>query len=368
MRENAILSWPFPPDLREIYTPEFAVLLADTASAISALDQMTRSLQNPYLLMNPLVEKEAETSSRLEGTQVSIDDIYKIDLNELSAEKRDQTIEVQNYKRALLNGDVLINKYGFSELLIREVHKTLTSGPWSNETTPGKYRRENVHIGRPGSSRKEADYLPPQFTHIKPLMEEFTKYANQDSAALHPLIICGVLHHRIEAIHPFRDGNGRTGRTLISLFLIYKQLLKYPTLYPSGYFERHRDNYLDSLRAVDHHQAWSEWLTFFLTALRSQAKIAHEAGQSILARFDEAKHKLEKERVSLDAMRTLEHTFKRPYITRSMLRNDLNIPIASGRRYLELLANQKTLTRVGISKSREAVYANFPLLLILRKI
>ena len=232
-----ILNHIFPPNLEKIYDQKLSNQLAITHAAIASLSQMKFLLHNPTLLMRPILAKEAESSAQLEGTQASMEDAYKIDITEQTQEKRNEAYEIRNYEEAMLTGLDILGKTALSQLLIREIHKTLMKGVRGEGKHPGEFRKGDVWIGALGTTKEKARYLPPDALQVPLLMDKLQNFIN-NKGEIHPLLACGIIHHRFEAIHPFEDGNGRTGRLLISLYLISEGLLTLPILYPSGYFEK----------------------------------------------------------------------------------------------------------------------------------
>src|SRR3989344_1237423 len=240
---SSILNHIFPPDLSNIYDEKIANQLANTQGAIEGLNQMVQLLHNPLLLMRPILAKEAESSAQLEGTQASIEDAYQIDITEQSPEKRNEALEIRNYQDAMLAGWKAINEIPLTNTVIRNIHKVLMKGVRGADKHPGEYRKGDVWIGTRGTKKGDARYVAPDAIHVPHLMESLESFVRNSN--INPLIVCGVIHHRFEAIHPFEDGNGRTGRLVISVYLINKKMLPMPILYPSGYFEKNRKEYTD---------------------------------------------------------------------------------------------------------------------------
>lgn len=356
----------YPPDLSAIYDERLANQLANTQGAISSLNQKAQSLHNPLLLMRPILGKEAESSSQLEGTQASIEDAYQIDITEQTPEKRDHAIEIRNYENAMLKGLDMIRKTDFKNIVVREVHKELMQGARGKDKGPGELRTTEVWLGNRGSTKEEARYVPPDALQVPPLMEQFENLL-KNRGSLHPLIACSVLHHRFEAIHPFADGNGRTGRLLISLYLIKEGLIDLPILYPSGYFEKDKDAYMDSLAGVDREEKWYPWIMYLLEGLEKQANTSLVVSKEIYDLFQTSRSSIENERAGLNLIRVLEHTFTQPYLTAAIVKSSLGIPKTTSARYLTVLESKKVIERVGIFR-REAVYVNLKLLAILRSI
>jgi len=363
---KSIYNRPFPPKLTSLYNEELANKLAETHGAISSLNQMSYLLHNPSLLMRPILGKEAESSAQLEGTQASIEDAYKIDITDQSPEKRDEAIEIRNYEEAMLTGLEILKKTDFTPLLIREVHKTLLKGVRGEKKHPGEYRTGDVWIGPQGTTKEQARYLPPDATQIPELMDQLHKFI-KNRRDIHPLLACGIIHYRFEAIHPFEDGNGRTGRLLISLYLISQGLLTLPILYPSGYFEKNKDLYTSALSKVDENEDWYNWLLFFLKAMKNQAKVSLKVALDIDSLFKEAKKSIEQTKANINLIRGLEYAFIRPIITAPILNKATNIPKTSCERYLKTLVDKNILIDIGIHK-KQKVYANHRLLNILKNI
>jgi len=361
-------NYPFPPDFSSFYNAKLANQLAATHASISTLNQMKNLLHNPQLLMRPILAKEAESSSQLEGTQASIEDAYQIGITEQSEEKRNEAKEIRNYEESMLTGLEIMSKTSpkISELLIREAHKRLMQGVRDQKKSPGEYRMDEVWIGKDGTGRDEAKYIPPDATQISPLMENLLRFVNEQND-LHVLLKCAVMHHRFEAIHPFKDGNGRVGRLLISFYLISNNLLDLPILYPSGYFEANKDQYMTSLSKVDNDNDWYQWLLFFLKALEQQASVSLNAALKINDLFKQSRSLIEQERANLNLIRVLEFTFKSPYITSPLLEKELNIPRTTCDRYLEKLKHKKVIEFIGVHKKTN-VFANMNLIDLLRSI
>lgn len=364
--ENSLLKHKFPPDLKGIYDENLANQLAQTQGAVGSLLQTSRLLQNPNLLMNPILAKEAESSSQLEGTQASITDAYQIDLIEQSAEKRNDAQEIRNYERAMRKGLDALNSYGLNEFTIREMHKTLLLGVRGEDKNPGEYRKEDVWIGKLGTSKGKARYLPPGPLHVPKLMEELSAYI-QDSGETNPLIACGVIHHRFEAIHPFKDGNGRVGRLLITLYLIKEGLLEVPILYPSGYFEEHKSKYMNALSKVDKSEDWYSWLHFFLVSIQAQAELSLKLVLQIDALYKEAMQKVLNQSANINLKTVLDHCFCNLYLTAPLAHKATGVPLATTKRYINLLEKTDIIEGLGAYK-KQKVYFNKKLIDILQAI
>lgn len=362
----SILDHKFPPILSNIYDEELANQLAKTQGAISALDQLNYLLLNPKLLMRPILGKEAESSAQLEGTQASLEDAYQIDIGTQTPEKRNEALEIRNYEKAMLTTIDLVKTHGLKEPIIREAQKILTKSTRGRSKHPGEYRKGDVWIGDLGTMKEEARYVAPDASQVPALMEKLLEYSN-NIGNTNPLIACAVIHHRFEAIHPFEDGNGRTGRLLISLFLIHGKMLSIPILYPSGYFEKNKKQYMNNLSNVDLNEEWRPWILFFLRGLENQATLSYRLGLNINNLFKESRLKIEEERASMQLVRVFEYTFVSPYFTAPIISGALRIPKVTCMRYLKKLES-KDLIHFFKEEGKTHIYSNRKLLDILRRI
>ncbi len=363
--KNDLLSHPFPPDLDSLWNKEFAEQLAATQGAISGLNQAVPLLLNPELLKQPLLDKEAESSSRLEGTQASAEDVYRAVLVN-APEKSDDVQETKNYKSALENGVRIIKDAPLTQNTVRRIHQILMSGVRGQTKSPGKYRTGEVWIGARGTGVGAARYVPPDALHIPALMDALEVFIKD--SGVHPLVACGVIHHRFEAIHPFEDGNGRTGRLVVTLYLLKTGMLDAPMLYPSGFFEKNRDDYMDALHAVDINQDWYSWLMFFLKGLQTQAELSLKVARDIDALFKKDRELIKDATAHLNLLRVLEYCFVQPFVSVTLISEQLEIPVQTVRRYVATLEEKAIIRLSEILERGERVYENHELLDILRQI
>lgn len=363
--KNTLLDHTFPPELDSVWDKDFALQLAATQGAISGLSQAVPLLLNPELLKQPLLDKEAESSSKLEGTQASAEDVYKSALVTIP-EKTNDVLETRNYRRALESGVELIKTTSLNQSVIKQVHQILMDGVRGQVKNPGKYRAKEVWIGQKGTGIGEARYVPPDAIHIPQMMEKLESFIQDGS--LHPLVACGIIHHRFEAIHPFEDGNGRTGRLVVTLYLLKTGMLAAPILYPSGYFEKNRTEYMDALHAVDMNQDWYSWLMFFLKGIQTQAGLSLTIARDIDKLFKDDRDLIQGTSAHLGLLRVLEYCFVQPYISVSLVARALDIPPQTVRRYIATLEDRGILRLGEVLSRNERVYENHALLDLLRQV
>ena len=253
-------------------TPELSAQAQKTIAALARLDGLTLkfSPEEIALFQTPFMVKEAQLSSEIEGTRSTISDVYREEkIKEPDPEKRLDNEEIRNYKTALLWAiDNLPEK--FTEEYLKSIHRKLLQGVRGSDKDPGQYKIHQNAIGKRKDTLDSAKFVPASPRRTPALMKNLIKFSNED--ALSALYKVGQIHYQFEAIHPFRDGNGRLGRMLIVLQLCKENILQHPLLYVSEYLTRNRDTYLDLLYHVSAKGEIEEWLLFFLKALEFQAK------------------------------------------------------------------------------------------------
>ncbi len=273
---HAFVPHPLPPALE--YDPPLINALSEADRALGELAGLGRMLTNPYLLIRPLVAREAVLSSRIEGTQADLLDLYAYEALQPSLpgmEVHADAREVYQYVQAMEHGLQRLNALPMSLRLICEIHRVLMQGVRGEYATPGEFRTTQNWIGAPACTLNEARYVPPPPDEMRECLYQLERYLHQENEHP-PLVRLAFIHYQFEAIHPFVDGNGRVGRLLIILLMVHWNLLPSPLLYLSEYFERHRAQYYDLLQAVSERGCWREWTLFFLRGVHEQSLKAVE--------------------------------------------------------------------------------------------
>lgn len=266
---------PALPPVDLTLSNDLVLALSRADAALGELSGLGLQLPNPHLLIDPLVRREAVLSSRIEGTQASLSDIF---LNEAgqadqaSAQPADVQ-EVLNYVSALEHGLARLGALPLSLRLVNEMHAKLMTGVRGQFATPGEFRRSQNWIGPPGSTPVTATYVPPPPDDLPELLSAWEKFLHVRDT-LPDLVQCALIHEHFEAIHPYLDGNGRIGRLLITLFLVERSRLSQPLLYLSDYIERHRDEYYRLLLRVRTDGDWASWVRFFLAGVEETSRDA----------------------------------------------------------------------------------------------
>jgi len=344
---------PLPPDLPSDW--ELGRSLSQADRALSEPAGVGRTMPNPHLLIGPFVRREAVLSSRIEGTQADITDLYAYEAGQLSlpglepAPPESDVREVLNYVRALEYGLERLNTLPVSLRLIRELHERLMAGVRGEHATPGQFRRSQNWIGPPGCTLNQARFVPPPVSQMHQALGALEKYLH--NANVYPLLVrLALVHYQFEAIHPFIDGNGRIGRLLLSLLLVEWKLLPLPLLYLSAYFYRHRQNYYDLLLAISEHGAWRDWLLFFLHGVTDQAQDAIARAKRLQDLRAVWHTRLIKARTSALLLRLADNLFTSPIITIPEAKRLLNVTYPSAQRSVEKLVQARVLRPVGNSQ------------------
>ena len=286
-------------------------LLSQADRHLGRLDMYSQYV-NIDLFIQMHIAKEATQSSKIEGTQTNIEDVF-LTKEEVKTEKRNDWEEVHNYVKAMNEAVLQLHTLPFSSRLIRYTHKTLLQGVRGEHKLPGEFRFSQNWIG--GSSINDAVFVPPVHTSINELMSDIENFANDEINPLPDLLKIALIHYQFETVHPFLDGNGRVGRLLITLYLVNKKILKRPILYLSDFFERNRTLYYDNLMRARTHNDINQWLKFFLTGIIETAKNGVETFDSImqLQRIIDDKLKNTGSR-SGDAYKIVEYLYNQPII------------------------------------------------------
>lgn len=315
-RYKAFIPNPLPPVPEIVMDQEMWQLLSQADCALGRLDGSTDALPNPDLFVFMYVRKEAVLSSQIEGTQASLIDVLEFESQALAPDNPQEVAEVVNYVAAVNYGLERLKNLPVSLRLIREIHKELMQGVRGSERDPGEFRRTQNWIGPGGCSLAEAIYVPPPPHEMKQALDDLEKFLHS-STPIPALIKIGLAHAQLETIHPFLDGNGRTGRLLITFLLCEQKILQRPLLYISHYFKKYRAEYYDRLQAVRDRGNWEGWLKFFLRGVCEVAQEASATARRIVSMKEEHRQLVLSEmgrRVGT-AMTLLESLYFKPIFT-----------------------------------------------------
>jgi Fic family protein len=286
--------------------------------ALGRLDGITMLLPRQELFLYMYVRKEAVLSSQIEGTQSTLSDLLRFEIEAQAGQPIDDIREVSNYVDAMMYGLERLEELPLSLRLIREMHARLLQSGRGGTKSPGEFRRSQNWIGgtRPGN----ALFVPPPTTELDACLDALELFMHEEGSKLPALIKAGLLHVQFETIHPFLDGNGRIGRLLVTLYLCVHGVLRKPLLYLSLYLKTHRTDYYRLLQEVREHGAWEAWLEFFLTGVADTANQAFDAATRIVELFKEDRERItaESERAG-SSLRVHELLQQNPYVTANQL-------------------------------------------------
>ncbi|MCJ7507128.1 MAG: Fic family protein [candidate division Zixibacteria bacterium] len=323
----AFLPNPLPPHID--FDKKLIQLLSDADRLLGELSGTGRLLLNPYFLIGPYVRREAVASSRIEGTQASLSDLFFFEAGDTEKPKAPDVREVRNYVWAMEFGIKRLEELPVSVRLICEIHKILMEDVRGENKTPGELRRKQNWIGPSGCLLNDATFVPPPVEEMKQALSDWEKYLHSNPGAP-PLVQCALMHYQFESIHPFLDGNGRVGRLLITFFLCERGYLTQPLLYLSAFFDRFKDEYYSRLLAISQKGDWRGWIEFFLRGVATQAKDAISDAKKILDLHAEYQKSLEgTKRIPETSHRLIDEVFSNPVISISQLSHRWGIPFNS---------------------------------------
>ena len=286
--------------------------------ALGRLDGVTMLLPRQELFLYMYVRKEAVLSSQIEGTQSTLSDLLRFEIEAQAGQPVDDVREVSNYVDAMMYGLGRMEELPLSLRLIREMHERLLRSGRGGTKSPGEFRRSQNWIGgtRPGN----ALFVPPPTTELDDCLDALEAFMHETESRLPALIKAGLLHVQFETIHPFLDGNGRIGRLLVTLYLCVNGVLRKPLLYLSLYLKTHREDYYRLLQEVREHGAWEAWLEFFLTGVADTANQAFDAATRIVELFKEDRERIAaKSKRAGSALRVHGLLQQNPYVTANRL-------------------------------------------------
>ena len=278
---RAFIPKPLPPEPPLRMDAEMVDLLSKADRALGRLGGIAETLPNPNLFLAMYVRKEAVLSSRIEGTQASLEDVLEYESEDRPKTLANDVGEVVNYVRAMNYGLKKLEQFPLSLRLIREIHSELMKGVRGGQKHRGEFRTSQNWIGPKGCTLNNATFVPPPAYEMKQALGELEKSFH--SKFKYPILIeCAITHYQFETIHPFLDGNGRIGRLLITFFLCQQNILKKPLLYLSYYFKQHRSEYYNRLTDIRTIDNWEEWVKFFLKGIQQTSEQACSTANKIL--------------------------------------------------------------------------------------
>jgi Fic family protein len=345
---------PLPPGAA-ISNSDFGDLLLKARVELAELKGACGQIPNPLLLTAPAALRESVASSNIENINTTLAEVLQWQLFP-EAEQRPPDKEVLRYREAMLWGFHQLEKYPISTRIITGIQACLI--PQGS----GAFRREQNRIVN--LSTHANLYTPPPAQEIPALIGNWENYVNAVDESIDPLIRAIIAHYQFEAIHPFCDGNGRTGRILMVLQLIQSGLLTMPVLYISGYINRNRGDYYRRLLAVTTSGEWQSYIEYMLTGFYRQARETHETLGKITALFHQLKEQVKTGNSKIYSAELIDAFFTFPVLTPTKLAAELKMHYTTTSKYLTQLAQMGILKEAAAGKYH--LFVNHQLMDILR--
>ena len=324
--------------------------------ALAKLNGVAKIIPNQAILINSLILQEAKDSSEIENIITTHDELYQssLDISNISH----ATKEVQSYSRALLKGFDLVKDN--SLLLTRHI----VDIQQELEGNVAGIRKQAGTVLK-NQATGEVIHTPPQEeTTIRKLLDNLEQYINTNDG-IDPLIKMAIIHYQFETIHPFYDGNGRTGRIINILYLVLNELLDLPILYLSSYIIKHKADYYRLLQEVRTKGSWEEWIIYMLEGIEQTATKQVQLINDIKELMDNTKEKLKSELPKIYSKDLLEVLFIHPYTKIDMLVDNLELHRDTASKHLKAMEKIGILNSVQIKNTR--FYVNVKLFELLQR-
>ncbi len=356
MKNYIIPHLPLPYDLE---TKAVLKQVNKSNQKLAELKGVARTIPNENILISSLTLQEAKDSSAVENIVTTQDDLYKAGIEEKIININAATKEVLRYRESIMKGFLSVkSKHVLTNNVIKEIQQSLVNNNEGFRTVPGTKLKD---------SDGNVVYTPPQdINDIVTYMNNLEIFMNDDSLSdFDPLIKMAIIHHQFESIHPFGDGNGRTGRILNILYLVYTGLLDLPVLYLSRYITHHKGEYYHLLQAVrdkntENAKEWEEWILFILKGIEETAAYTINLIKGISELMAEYKNKLRPFFGRKYKHELLNNLFFHPYTKIDFMQKDLLVSRNTATRYLEDIVNMGLLVKV--KKGKENYYVNMNLM------
>jgi Fic family protein len=357
----------FPPSNLD-YAKLIAPLLKAT-DAVARYDQMLKNMHNNEILLAPLRNQEAVISSRMEGTVSTMDEILKYEADHddsigAAANVRSEVIETMLYQRALRAAQhAMEDGYPLTQTLIKSIHQRLLSFGRGASKSPGEFKKEQNYLA--DKLKRNILFVPISPEKLQDGLDRLFQYIEQSE---HPILIkTAMTHIEFEALHPFKDGNGRIGRMLITLMLWSSGTISAPHFYISGYLEDNKDLYIDIMRNVSESGDWESWCIFFLEAVEQQAIRNLTTAENIRILYEEMKLKFADVLSSKWSVNALDFVFTNPVFRNNKFTGNSGIPTASAGRFTRILLEKNLIITMEEASGRKpALYSFEPLMQLVR--
>jgi Fic family protein len=351
---------PLPPP--GIHIASLVTLVGEANAALARYDGLLHGMVNPSVMLSPLTNQEAVLSSRIEGTQATVEEVLEHEAGqEYELSKEADIQEIVNYRRALTLASEGLRERPIRLGLITALHKELMDSVRGKDKEPGQFRKIQNWIGPYGCPIEDATFVPPNPLQLMDHLQAWEAYLNGND--FDPLAQAAIVHAQFEILHPFKDGNGRIGRLLIPLFLYSKGRLSSPMFYLSAYLEAHRVEYYARLAAVTAEGDWTGWIAFFLRAIAEQAGINIDRARAIMQLYETMKNRVREITHSQHSAQIVDALFDRPIFRISDFALRAGIPKPTIHALLRQLQEADVLKLIREGAGRRPAILGFPELL-----
>jgi Fic family protein len=350
---------PLLPLASDVETKPILKLAASAHRYLAELKGIAATIPNQKILITTLILQEAKDSSAVENIITTHDELFKAELYS-NQPISTATKEVQNYAAALQTGFERVKQNKILSLAyILEIQQAL------EQNTAGL--RKTLGTSLKNQSTGETVYTPPQhYDDIYQAMQNLVDFINDNTLSdLDPLVKMAMIHHQFESIHPFYDGNGRTGRIINILYLVIQDLLSLPILYLSGFVVRHKQDYYQLLQQVRDTGNWEDWILFNLKGVEQTAQQSIALVTQMNGLMLQYKHQIRLKLPTLYSQDLINHLFRHPYTKVDFLTTELQVSKSTALRYLTALVEHDFLEKYTIGKN--TFYINKPLFELFKK-
>lgn len=325
--------------------PQINVMLEKATLELGALNSFSHFVPDIGRFIKMHVAKEATQSSRIEGTQTNIADVF-VSKEIVDPERRNDKQEVENYISAMNSAIEALTQLPLSSRLLKNTHRILLQHVRGEHKCPGEFRRSQNWIG--GASINDAAFVPPPASEVERLMGDLENFLHNESLQIPHLIKIAIAHYQFETIHPFLDGNGRVGRLLITLYFIANGIIDKPILYVSDFFEKYKPLYYSNLTIARENNDLEQWIKFFLEAVTQSCKNATQCLQDIMLLRQkcegECMQKMGKR--AANARILLDHLYSSPIVNAQDVASVLQISVVSAYNLIETMEENGILRQM----------------------
>jgi len=334
-------------------------LLEQASLKMGELNSFSRFIPDTDSFIIMHIFKEAVVSSKIEGTQTSIEDALAEE-KEINPEKRNDWKEVNNYVKAMNDAIKSLKTLPLSNRLIKNTHKILLDSVRGEKKYPGEFRISQNWIG--GANPSDAFLIPPAHTEVPDLMRDLEFFLQNSKLKIPHLIRIAIAHYQFETIHPFLDGNGRIGRLLVTLYLISNEILEQPLLYLSDFFEKNQTLYYDNLTFVRTKNDLATWIKFFLTGVYHTAEKAIQTLKKIidLKELITGKHILKMGKRLKNGTDLLDGLFRKPIVSVKDIEKMIGLSPKAANDLVKYFTKKKILIETtGYSRNRVFIFKDY---------